>query len=43
MTISYDITLSFELPYVLSLEYDNIKLVPLDHLYCLDVVGLCEE
>jgi hypothetical protein len=43
MAISYDITLSFELPYDLSLEYDIIKLVPLDHLCCLDVVGLCEE
>jgi hypothetical protein len=32
MMISYDITLSFELSYSLSLKYDNIKLVPLDHL-----------
>jgi hypothetical protein len=43
MAISYDIILSFKLPYALSLEYDNIKLVPLDHLCCLDVVVLCEE
>jgi hypothetical protein len=43
MMISYDITLSFKLPYSFSLEYDNIKLVLLDHLCCLDVVGLCEE
>jgi hypothetical protein len=43
MAISYDITLSFELPYGLSLEYDNIKLVPLDHFCCLDVVELYEK
>jgi hypothetical protein len=43
MAISYDITLSFKLLFDLSLEYDDIKLVPLDHLCCLDVVGLCEE
>jgi hypothetical protein len=41
--MSYDITLSFELPYGLSLEYNNIQLVMLDHLCCLDVVELCEE
>jgi hypothetical protein len=43
MVISYDIALSFKLPYDLSLEYDNIELVSLDHLCCLGVVGLCEE
>jgi hypothetical protein len=43
MAILYDITLSFKLSYGLCLEYDDIKLVPLDHLCCLDVVGLCEE
>jgi hypothetical protein len=43
MVISYDIALSFKLPYGLILEYDDIKLVTLDHLCCLDVVGLCEE
>jgi hypothetical protein len=43
MAISYDITLSFKLPYGFSLEYDNMKLVPLDDLCCLDVVELCEE
>jgi hypothetical protein len=44
MAISYGIALSCKLPYGLSLEYDNIKLVPLDHLCCLNVVvGLCEE
>jgi hypothetical protein len=43
MMISYDKTLSFKLPYGLSLEYDDIKFVLLDHLCCLDVVGLCEE
>jgi hypothetical protein len=43
MAISYGIALSFKLPYGLSLEYDGIKLVQLDHLCCLDVVGLCKE
>jgi hypothetical protein len=43
MEISYGITLSFKLPYGLSLECDIIKLVQLDYLCCLDVVGLCEE
>jgi hypothetical protein len=43
MVISYDITLFFKLHYGLSVEYENIKLVPLDHLCCLDIVGLCEE
>jgi hypothetical protein len=43
MATSYDIALSFKLPYGLSLDYDDVKLIPLDHLCCLDVVGLCEE
>jgi hypothetical protein len=43
MVIPYDIESSFKLPYGLSLEYDNIKLIPLNHLCCLDIVGLYEE
>jgi hypothetical protein len=43
MAIPYDITLSFKLPCGLSLEYDNIKLVSLDHFCCFDVVVLCED
>jgi hypothetical protein len=35
--------LFFKLSYGLSLEYVNIKLIPLHHLCCLDVVGLYEE